>query len=167
DHTPRWPPEITPKTALNLHHVRGRYPQRDGKQLSIMSLLKLTYISHGWHLEMQGAPLFGNRIEAWQYGPVIPEVYRDFRPQGVTVTAPTSTVPACAFDGNDEALLEEVWRIYGTMPAFQLSDLTHVHGGPWHIARETGGNHAQIPDELIKQHYELKRANAIKQAQNV
>ena len=26
DHTPRWPPEITPKTALNLHHVRGRYP---------------------------------------------------------------------------------------------------------------------------------------------
>jgi len=25
DHTSRWPPEITPKTALNLHHVRGRY----------------------------------------------------------------------------------------------------------------------------------------------
>ena len=26
DHTPRWPPEITPLTAQKLHHVRGRYP---------------------------------------------------------------------------------------------------------------------------------------------
>jgi hypothetical protein len=25
DHTPRWPPEITPLTAQKLHHVRGRY----------------------------------------------------------------------------------------------------------------------------------------------
>ncbi|AVW92216.1 Panacea domain-containing protein [Celeribacter baekdonensis] len=48
--------------------------QREGRTLSIMSLLKLTYIAHGWHLEMQEVPLFSNRIEAWQYGPVIPEV---------------------------------------------------------------------------------------------
>jgi hypothetical protein len=27
DHTPRWPPEITPLTAQKLHHVRGRYPR--------------------------------------------------------------------------------------------------------------------------------------------
>jgi hypothetical protein len=25
DHTPRWPPEITPLPAQKLHHVRGRY----------------------------------------------------------------------------------------------------------------------------------------------
>jgi two-component system, LuxR family, response regulator FixJ len=26
DHTPRWPPEITPNEPVKLHHVRGRYP---------------------------------------------------------------------------------------------------------------------------------------------
>jgi hypothetical protein len=28
DHTPRWPPEITPLTAHKLHHVRGRYRKK-------------------------------------------------------------------------------------------------------------------------------------------
>ena len=134
--------------------------QRDGKTLSIMSLLKLTYIAHGWHLEMQNAPLFSNRVEAWQYGPVIPEVYQDFRKQGIEVSTPVPTVPLCEFAQEDENLLEQVWNIYGSMPPFQLSDLTHVPGGPWSIASKTGGFYAHIPDELIKQHYKLKRVLA-------
>ena len=32
DHTPRWPPRITPSTALKLHHVLGRY--RCGRMLA-------------------------------------------------------------------------------------------------------------------------------------
>jgi hypothetical protein len=56
---------------------------REGRPLSIMSLLKLAYISHGWRLEMQNRPLFHNRIEAWQHGPVIPDVYKTLRPQGL------------------------------------------------------------------------------------
>ncbi|MGA0540298.1 Panacea domain-containing protein, partial [Neotabrizicola sp. VNH66] len=85
--------------------------QREGRTLSIMSLLKLTYIAHGWHLETQNEPLFGNRIEAWQYGPVIPDVYNDFRRQGVAVTGTVNTVPKCAFDPVDESLLDQVWNI--------------------------------------------------------
>jgi len=27
DHTPRWPPRITPLTALKLHQLLGRYPR--------------------------------------------------------------------------------------------------------------------------------------------
>ncbi|WP_286693565.1 hypothetical protein, partial [Paracoccus sp. SCN 68-21] len=29
DHTPRWPPEITPNVPVKLHHVRGHYPYFD------------------------------------------------------------------------------------------------------------------------------------------
>lgn len=133
--------------------------QRDGKALSIMSLLKLTYIAHGWHLEMQNTPLFSNRIEAWQYGPVIPDVYRDFRAQGISVTGMVS-VPSAQFTAEDELLLEQVYTIYGALTPFKLSDLTHVPGGPWDIATKTGGWYAPIPDELIRQHYVMKRAAA-------
>ena len=139
---------------------------RDGKSLSIMSLLKLTYIAHGWHLETQSAPLFQNRIEAWQYGPVIPEVYRAFRRQGINVSSPVS-VPPVEFSSEDENFLEQIYAIYGSLEAFQLSDLTHVTGGPWDIATKTGGYYAPIPNELIKQHYDQKRAEAVKQASNV
>jgi uncharacterized phage-associated protein len=135
--------------------------QREGRPLSIMSLLKLTYIAHGWHLETQNAPLFGNRIEAWQYGPVIPDVYSDFRRQGVAVTGTVNTVPQCQFDPIDERLLDQVWSIYGKLPAFRLSDLTHVAGGPWDVASKMGGHYARIPDELIHGHYvELRKRAA-------
>lgn len=134
--------------------------QRDGKNLSIMSLLKLTYIAHGWHLETQGTPLFPNKIEAWQYGPVIPDVYHDFRRYGVTVEKPIGTVPSPILDQEDGQLLEQVWNIYGNLPAFRLSDITHVPGGPWEIASQIGGNRAPITDDLIRNHYQMLRAKA-------
>lgn len=140
--------------------------QREGKTLSIMSLLKLTYIAHGWHLETQNSPLFSNRIEAWQYGPVIPDVYGAFRRQGIHVTGPVQ-VPNAQFTPSDEYLLDQVYNVYGRLQPFQLSDLTHVSGGPWDIATKSGGYHAVIPDELIKQHYVMKRAEADRQAANV
>lgn len=140
--------------------------QRDGKMLSIMSLLKLTYIAHGWHLETQNTPLFSNRVEAWQYGPVVPDVYRDFRRQGINVSDPVTTVPNAPFAKQDEEFLEQIYNIYGRLAAFQLSEITHVPGGPWDIATKTGGYYAPIPDELIKQHYVLKRAEVNKQTVN-
>ena len=134
--------------------------QREGRTLSIMSLLKLTYIAHGWHLEIENAPLFSNRIEAWQYGPVIPDVYNDFRKQGVAVRSTAHTVPQCEFDPEDEALLDQVWNIYGKLPPFRLSDMTHVANGPWDVATRMGRNYAPIPDKLIQGHYAELRKKA-------
>ncbi|MCF3975117.1 hypothetical protein, partial [Paracoccus salsus] len=31
DHTPRWPPEITPNEPVKLHHVLGHYLSADGR----------------------------------------------------------------------------------------------------------------------------------------
>ncbi len=131
-----------------------------------MSLLKLTYIAHGWHLEIRKAPLFTNKIEAWQYGPVIPDVYNDFRAQRISIKNTLTLSQQPDLSAADEKLLEQIWDIYGSLTSFQLSDLTHISGGPWDIATKTGGHYATIPDELIRQHYVLKRsaANAAKVA---
>ena len=128
----------------------------DGRVLSIMSLLKLVYIAHGWNLEMRNEPLFHNKIEAWQYGPVISEVYKTFRPQGI---GPSLVAPGFerVTDTDDIDFLEEIYNIYGQMPPFQLSEITHQSGGPWEIAKKVGGWYAEIPDDLIKPHYVQKR----------
>lgn len=132
---------------------------KEGKTLSIMTLLKLVYVAHGWHLEVFKTPLFKNRIEAWKLGPVIPDVYNAFRPQGVDITAgvPFSET---RFETEDESLLCEIYNIYGHMDGFQLSNLTHEPNGPWDIATKQRGHFAVISDELIQQHYEIKRQNA-------
>jgi uncharacterized phage-associated protein len=129
---------------------------QEGRSLSIMSLLKLAYIAHGWRLEMQNAPLFNNRIEAWQHGPVIPDVYRDIRGQGIV---PSTPLPGYAVptDADDTAFLEQIYKIYGHMSPFKLSELTHVEGGPWETARKWGGWYAEIPNDLIHSHYVSKR----------
>jgi len=40
-----------------------------------MKLLKLTYIAHGYYLGFFEKPLIENEVQAWKYGPVIPELY--------------------------------------------------------------------------------------------
>ena len=145
------------RQVANWFVTRAR---QDGRSLSIMSLLKLTYIAHGWYLESRNEPLFPNRIEAWQYGPVVPEVYSDFRRQGIRVHTPVNTVTEYPFTPEDTALLEQVWEIYGSLPAFRLSDITHVPNGPWDVASRMRGHYARIPDDLIRNHYVELRMRA-------
>lgn len=131
----------------------------ENRALSIMTLLKLTYIAHGWHLEMRNAPLIRNRIEAWQYGPVIPDVYNAFRPQGINISSKV-TVPEEEISEQDITLLNEIYDIYGNMSAFRLSEITHEVGGPWDLATKMGGYFAPILNDFIKSHYEKKRLQA-------
>jgi uncharacterized phage-associated protein len=133
--------------------------QSEGRQLTIMSLLKLVYIAHGWHLEMRKSPLIPNKIEAWKYGPVIPDVYNAFRGDGVIVNQPLQGHQP-QLSAADEHLLEEVYRIYGRLPATTLSDLTHKRNGPWEQATKRGGWFAPIPNDLIRAHYEQLRAGS-------
>lgn len=53
--------------------------KEEGMGLDPMKLLKLTYISDGWHLGITGKPLFENEIQAWKYGAVIPDLYYAIR----------------------------------------------------------------------------------------
>lgn len=137
-----------------------RRAQEDGRELSIMTILKLVYVAHGWHLEIKDAPLFPNRIEAWKFGPVVPDVYRAFRDQGVTVRNPVGRAPDGQIDEAQQKLLEQVWTIYGNLSAFRLSEITHVPGGPWDVATRMAGHYARIPDDLIKGHYQELRRRA-------
>lgn len=131
----------------------------DSRAISIMSLLKLIYIAHGWNLEMRNVPLFSNKIEAWQYGPVIRDVYDTFRPNGVSLNRNDPAFPTVV-EIAVTSFLEEIYQIYGHMSAFRLSEITHQVGGPWETATKWGGWNAEIPNDLIKSHYVSKRQMA-------
>ena len=124
----------------------------DDRPLTIMTLVKLVYIAHGWHLALRGEPLFGNVIDAWAYGPVVPEVYFTLRPQGKT---PTDPIPGFEEEitERDIGFLEQIYDIYGDMSAHRLSALTHTAGGPWETTIRLGGRFAEVPNELIRAHY--------------
>ena len=47
-----------------------------------LKLQKLIYYARGISLGMYGKPLFLEKIEAWQHGPVVREVYNFYCPNG-------------------------------------------------------------------------------------
>ena len=51
--------------------------------LSILQLVKLVYLAHGWSLGFDRGPLINATAEAWERGPVIPRVYNFYRKQGI------------------------------------------------------------------------------------
>jgi len=56
-----------------IDHVRNLTP---------LKLQKLIYYAHGWHLALRDQPLIDELIEAWEYGPVVPNVYHEFKEFG-------------------------------------------------------------------------------------
>ena len=43
--------------------------------MSNLKLQKMLYYEQGFHLAAFDTPLFDENIEAWMFGPVVPEVY--------------------------------------------------------------------------------------------
>jgi uncharacterized phage-associated protein len=55
-------------------------------EMTAMKLHKLVYYSQAWHLVWDGVPLFGDEIQAWANGPVIPALYELHK--GVYIISP-------------------------------------------------------------------------------
>ena len=54
----------------------------DEMSVTPMQVQKLTYFCHAWMLGLDGVPLFRDAVEAWEYGPVIRELYHQLRHYG-------------------------------------------------------------------------------------
>ncbi len=132
-----------------------RRANHDKQSMSIMRVLKLVYMAHGWTLATFQRPLILDRIEAWDYGPVIPAIYYAFRPQGIHDIS-----PLYMYERNIEPkinkLLDEVHALYKEIPTLKLSNITHVAGGPWDRVYGQGNRFREIPDDLIGHHYKAK-----------
>jgi uncharacterized phage-associated protein len=124
-----------------------------------MQILKLVYIAHGWQLGLHGRPLVNEPVEAWQYGPVIPSLYHDYKKYG---SRPIESIPEtkpATFDDEEKNVIEQVWKGYGKRSGVSLSSLTHEPGTPWSITVEQSGLGAEISNDLIEDYYGRLAAN--------
>ena len=146
-----------------------------GQRVTPMQLLKLVYFAHGWHLALTGGPLINELVEAWEYGPVIPSLYHEFKKFGnqpitedaISLRADGTTLYVHRDSLDDETdlarkqfvdrLLRRVWESYGKLSGIQLSKLTHQHGSPWDTIRRRGDNAmlkgVDIPNEEIRHYF--------------
>jgi uncharacterized phage-associated protein len=145
-----------------------RVAQENGKSLTIMQLIKLTYLAHGFTLGVLNRPLTSHEVQAWQHGPVFPHVYKAFKDAGSLPIAyfaknkGTGIEYVTKFTAEEREILQGVVESYGSMHAFELSSMLHREGEPWAIIYNRDGAYKPIPNELIKSHFDklLKTDNA-------
>lgn len=126
----------------------------ENKTLAPMKLLKLTYIAHGYHLGFNKGPLIENSIQAWKYGPVIPELYHATKkfsnfPVDIELIDLLTTQD---LKEEDKHFVSLIWNAYKHLGGLQLSTLTHQPETPWAKIYD-GEYHKNIPNEVIKDYY--------------
>ena len=102
--------------------------------VSHMKLHKLAYYSQAWSLVWDDAALFGEKIEAWVNGPVIPPLYFSFQGQYSITPEQITQGKAENLTASQRQTVDMVLKFYGDKSAQWLSDLTHAED-PWRLAR--------------------------------
>ena len=100
--------------------------------MTAMKLQKLAYYTQAWSLAWTGEPLFPNRIEAWEKGPVIRDLYDAHR--GEFEVQSIAGGDQAKVSAKARAIIDAVLATYGPKSPQTLSDLTHSEE-PWHQAR--------------------------------
>ena len=129
----------------------------------VMKVLKLVHIAHGFHLAFKDTHLIKEDVQAWQYGPVIPELYFRLKTKTLGITSDyRGDWERFEKDIEVKNLLEAVYRKYGKYTGGQLSNLTHNQDTPWDITVRSFKS--LIEEDLIKTHYKelLRKATANK-----
>ncbi len=129
---------------------QAQVENESGDPVTPMQLEKLLYFAQGWHLAKFGTPLFEDDFEAWQYGPVIPEMYRKYRIYGRNgILREGAPCAAERLSPEDYELLLDVAREYMRYSASGLVQLSHEKGAPW----DSTGSNGTISKDAIKEYF--------------
>ena len=129
------------------------------KGFTLMQLLKLSYISHGFRLATSGAPLSKESAEAWRFGPVFHSIYHEFKREtpGGLITKPASASQE-TFNEKEREVMDVVYDAYGEIEGWKLCELTHKRGTPWYKTwHEKGSRDVKgipIDNSDIKQYFQ-------------
>jgi uncharacterized phage-associated protein len=106
-----------------------------------LSLQKVVFFCHVWSLIRLNRPLVKHSFEAWEFGPVLPYLYRDFKDfERDPITCRARKIDPCTglagvveygFDDATNVLLQTVVDFYSRLSPSDLVRLSHTAGSPW------------------------------------
>lgn len=144
-------------SSINVANKLLELAKKDRKTLTPMQLIKLVFLCQGWMLGLYGRHLINDPVEAWRYGPVLPDLYnkiKQFRSNPVTHIEDSQKANHTDFDEEETDIIKQVYNIYGNMDGIQLSVLTHEKDGPWDKTWKNGKQ--IISNDLIENYYQNK-----------
>ncbi len=105
-------------------------------------------------LGLNKRPLIAQPVEAWQYGPVVRDVYNGVRNYGRGPVQANMWAPQGELDYLEDDMIQQVFKIYGNMGGIALSNITHMPDTPWAQTYQRGEFGTVISNDLIAAHYQ-------------
>ena len=123
--------------ALNVAYYFLLKATHEGDLITNLKLQKLLYYAQTWYLVNFEKPLFSEKLLAWDLGPVVREVYQEFKKYGGN---PINIKDKNVFKNITDNIqkdtidyLEEFYDSYIGLSAHELVNMTH-NEEPWEKA---------------------------------
>lgn len=159
--------------VLDVSRYIINYSNRKDYDISNLKLQKLLYFVQAFFLvfTLSGEECFPEEIEAWDFGPVVPEAYREYKQCGSGNIPPISSYIEFNNDNifhskkedyteecikkSDRILINDVVDAFADYTATDLVELTHAQS-PWQDAYVRHQNNI-ITKESIRGYFNGKR----------
>ena len=102
----------------------------EGDIISHLKLQKLLYYCQGFHLAIYDRPLFFETIEHWDHGPVVPDLYHEFKIHGSSALPLPTDFDFTQLTEDEKTLIHEIYDAHGQFSAWKLRQMTHQEP-PW------------------------------------
>jgi uncharacterized phage-associated protein len=136
-----------------------------------MKLQKLIYFAHGFYLAQFKDPLIQESFYAWKFGPVVIEVYNEFKIYGTDSIIDDQQFPSRhlplvkiiekIIEEPAKSFLSQIWENFKNYSELELSTFTYAGESPWDIVTgpfkdhiEILPSHIVIPNYIISSYFE-------------
>lgn len=126
----------------------------NNSQVDNLKIQKLLYYCQAVHLVLNNSkPLFTDEIQAWQYGPVVPNVYHKYKKYGLDLVPPQKQ--RHELDSEELKTVGIVLDYYGNMSGTRLINKTHQES-PWKDVYQPNKRNITISTESIYNYFKDK-----------
>jgi len=137
--------------ALDIAQYVINETLKQGYPVSNLKLQKMLYFIQGVMLVNYHRAAFKDHIEAWQYGPVVPEVYFTYSSYGATPIL--LQYDKVNIDDEEKDAADIVINSFLKTPAFALVNETHKVNSPWYNAYHSDSDTNIISEKSICKYF--------------
>ena len=122
--------EQPPYNVVTIGNAIIRYGMQEGRRLTNVELQILLYMTQLIHIGLTGAPMFLNKMEAWDSGPTIPDAYAAYREFGDKNISTVGTWELELLNPMSKIIVKNVMEQTKSMTTKDLCRITK-HQDPW------------------------------------
>jgi len=127
-------------TALDVSKLFLLFANKNGDLITNLKMQKLLYYAQAWYLVNYNRRLFGDNIEAWEFGPVIPSIYRKYsKYKASPIPYQIGGSIESKFKKHQINFLNEFFKVFSSLSATALVSMAH-NEAPWKNAYVKGQN---------------------------